>query len=66
MAKKIESFGDKKTKIVKLLDNNGFIDIVEKDIKNPRGRLGVPKKYVNCKAIILIVESPVEKRGRGS
>ena len=65
MAKKVESFSDKKERIAKLLDDNGFVDIVEKDIKNPRGRVGVPKKYVNCRAIILIVKSPVETRGRG-
>ena len=65
MMAKVSSFGAKKTKIMKLLETNGFVDIIEKDIKNPRGVIGISKKYINCKAIILILESPHETKGRG-
>lgn len=65
MTAKVSSFGDKKAEILKLLKTNGFVDIIEKDIKNPRGVLGVSKRYINCRAIILIVESPEETEGRG-
>lgn len=65
MTKKLSSFGDKKAKISELLKKNGFVDIIEKDIKNPKGTIGVSNKYVNYKAYILIVESPKETEGRG-
>lgn len=64
MTTKVSSFGNKKTKIMKLLEKNGFVDIIEKDIRNPRGIVGVSKKYINCKAIILILKSPHETKGR--
>ena len=65
MITKVSSIGSKKTKILKLLETNGFIDIIEKDIKNTNGVVSVSKKYINCKAIILILESPHEAKGRG-
>lgn len=65
MIAKVSSIGSKKTKILKLLETNGFIDIIEKDIKNANGVVSVSKKYINCKAIILILESPHETKGRG-
>lgn len=65
MITKVSSIGSKKTKILRLLETNGFIDIIEKDIKNTNGVASVSKKYINCKAIILILESPHETKGRG-
>jgi len=61
MVENVATWGEKKAKIAKLLKSNGFVDIVEKPIKNRT--IGVSGKYVNCKAIILIVESPNETKG---
>lgn len=63
MTEKVSTLNDKKIEIAKLLKTNGFVDILERDIKNPRGVIGVSNKYVNCRAIILIVESPKEIEG---
>jgi len=61
MVENVSTFNEKKAKIAELLKSNGFVDIFEKTIKNRT--IGVSGKYVNCKAIILIVESPHETEG---
>lgn len=63
MMQSMSTWGDKKEKISKLLETNGILDIIEKDIKNSKGVIGVPNKYVNCKAIILIIKSSQEIKG---
>jgi len=61
----MQSYADKKAKVLELLEKNGFVEILEKPITNPKGRIGVPKKFANCNAIILI-SPPQEAEGRGS
>ena len=63
MFENTSTLSKKKEKITELLKTNGFVDIFEKQINNRS--ISISNKYLNCKAIIIIVESPPEKEGAG-
>lgn len=54
------SIAEKRDRIQKLLESGDFFDIFEKDIKQGGGKINIPKRFLNCRAIIIIekLESP--------
>ena len=64
MATEVPSVSDRKAKIQKLLEEDGFIEILEKTIDNAQGKVIVSKKYANCNAIIIVENSNYRDNGR--
>jgi hypothetical protein len=61
----VPSYAEKKKRIQQLIEADAFEDIIEeKKVSSPKGRIYVPSKFINHRAII-IIEPLLEEEGRG-